>query len=387
MSDTAHRFSPAQVTYLDFVRFLAAEIVLIGHASHLFLPLPVFRGGALECVGVVLFFLLSGLLITHSTQAHLRRPGYQPVHFLAARFGRIYTAYLPALVCVAVADRLLAASPAYPYAATDGPLSFLGNLFMLQEFPLFQILRRAGFGERPWYIEAYGTARPFWSVAVEWWIYLLFGFVAFALARGWRMTPARWLLVAVLAVVPAYHVLGGVGECLGLVWIVGMGVALALPTLRRALGTPARGIAVAAISAALLLGRAASGRFDPYQFQCDLFIAGILFGLFLALSRAGAARFGALHAAVRFGAGFSYSLYLIHYTVIIAVALFRGGDPAFDPTVFAVAIVLSNLSAIVFWFVFERHYHRVTRALTSRIDRHFPSASRESASQAHTAVP
>ncbi len=357
------RFSPAQIAYLDAVRFLAAEAVVIGHATHLLRPFRPLASGWLECSGVVVFFLLSGLLITGSTLVHMRSADYRLSHYLAARTCRIYAPYLPALALVAAADRALARLPGYPFAHADGPTQFFGNLFMLQEYPLFQILHRLGLPNQPWFIDDYGSARPFWTVAVEWWIYLLFGALAFLAVRRWRPRPAGVAAIAAVAIVPVLHLMGGSGRCMSLIWLLGLGTALMLswrgwtpPRLRRT------GRALTIGSAVLLVGRIAYAGFDPYDFQTDIFVAGLLFGPLMALSSRPASAF--IVPWAKFGAGYSYSLYLIHYTVLVAaMLLLPHGLPAL-----LLAILLANALSIGFWWLFERHYARMTKGVIAALD-------------------
>ncbi len=69
------RLAPVQVDYLNFIRAAAAQIVLIGHASGYFMA-GMERDGHLETFGVLVFFLLSGFLITSSVLQKLDRPEY-----------------------------------------------------------------------------------------------------------------------------------------------------------------------------------------------------------------------------------------------------------------------------------------------------------------------
>ena len=156
------KLAPCQIDYLNLVRALAAQIVLVGHSTAYFLA-GHDRGGRWETFGVLVFFLLSGFLIASSVQQKRDRADYRFGHYLIDRFCRIFAGYLPALVLVAVVDGLMRDLPAYPYAASSSPLQWLGNLVMLQEYPVFQILRRLGAPEQSWFIEAFGSGRPFWT--------------------------------------------------------------------------------------------------------------------------------------------------------------------------------------------------------------------------------
>lgn len=69
----------------------------------------------------------------------------------------------------------------------------------------------------------------------------------------------------------------------------------------------------------------------------------------------------------RFAADYSYSLYLLHYSFIVLMHAcgFLSGLPIVD---FVICFVACNALAVVFWFLFERHYRRVAGLLSGRRD-------------------
>ena len=64
-----------------------------------------------------------------------------------------------------------------------------------------------------------------------------------------------------------------------------------------------------------------------------------------------------LARSIRFAAGYSFSLFLIHFTIEKVIAAIWVGRPAWLGI--AVAIILSNLLSIAFAFATERHYRSV----------------------------
>ena len=77
----SHQFAvnPDLATALDFVRALSAQLVLLGHALFIFEVFPALKYPhvpALQRVGVVVFFILSGLLISHSAMLKAEREKY-----------------------------------------------------------------------------------------------------------------------------------------------------------------------------------------------------------------------------------------------------------------------------------------------------------------------
>jgi peptidoglycan/LPS O-acetylase OafA/YrhL len=95
-----------------------------------------------------------------------------------------------------------------------------------------------------------------------------------------------------------------------------------------------------------------------YELQFGLFMALLLFGLMFAFS--GLRRAGP-QTLVGFVAGYSYSLYLIHHSIVELLWVKRQ-DLIGSHAAFWGLIVVSNLAAIVFWWAFERHHRQMAKA-------------------------
>jgi peptidoglycan/LPS O-acetylase OafA/YrhL len=329
----------------------------------------------MEVCGVVIFFLLSGFLISLSVFQKHAEPTYDFRAFFIDRFCRIYAAYLPALIFIACLDRYIADSPLYsgPNTINDGNhfdlLTWIGNLFMLQDFPLFQVARRLGAQEHSWFFGPFGSAGSLWTISIEWWIYMLFGTLVFFILRARKPLSIKgWIVLALIAIEPAYHFVGGPDQCLTMLWCIGMAVSLfflALPKLAASWSiTPRRWQYICyGISAGSLLMLAAHTCANLYH-RHDANIAGLQFGVFIASAIFSLLfALGTLEAApkipakiIGFIASYSYSLYLTHLTVLWYLHIrFPGHEN--DNLFFWLSIALCNAIAIVFWWLFERHYH------------------------------
>ena len=62
----------------------------------------------------------------------------------------------------------------------------------------------------------------------------------------------------------------------------------------------------------------------------------------------------------------SYSLYLVHLSIIFYIYHFVPRS-AESPAYFAVTIVVANLAALAFWYLFERHYRTVNAAVLAAV--------------------
>ena len=168
--------SPGLSLYLDLVRFLAAVSVLLYHTWTILFPQLPFKWPGHEAV--VIFFVLSGYVITHATS----RPGVTLGLYLQHRAARILPVAICALLLAALITPLitpLIGTSSSFSEATPGPVDTLpfwratlaNLLFIAQSGSLF-------------ISPPFNT--PFWSLNYEVWYYLIFA--------AWLYSPARWRL-------------------------------------------------------------------------------------------------------------------------------------------------------------------------------------------------
>lgn len=379
------QLTSAQRVYLDFLRAAAAFAVLFGHASVAFL-----QGGALEKMNIQIgavpvFFLISGFLISLSVFQKRGSRQYGFGAYFIDRFCRIYCAYLPALVFAAIVDWLIVDAGTYSWKDHFNTETWAGNLLMLQDFPLFQIARRLGVPDNPWFVSSFGSAGPFWTISIEWWIYMLFGAVFFFCLRAEK--PLKlWqkMLIGFLAIEPAYHFVGGPDRCLTMLWVIGMGASLFflhLPRFAASWTITERQwrhlcltVCVAFLLALVAHGYAnryhqqAPGIYGPVdagitEFQSGFYLAVALFAILFACGTVySVPKF--LEKFMGFIAGYSYSLYLTHSTVFAYLGA-QATAPN-SPKSFWLALGAANVVAIFFWWFFERHYHALATYLKNR---------------------
>ncbi len=388
-SDPAFRLNEAQSVFFDYTRGLAALAVLIGHAAELFLRNNPLHSAGIQVGGVFVFFLLSGFLIAYSVFRRYDDPTYSFRHFFIDRFARIFTAFIPALLLVALADHYILSLPAPPPTESTRYIAglyenaewqhWLGNLFMLQDFPIFQVARLLHLDGGDWFIRSYGSSAPFWTVSIEWWLYMLFGMVVLLrLRRGQPFPLWQLAILGFVAIEPAYYFVGGVNNCLTLLWLIGMFACLGYkfwPLWCRKLGWEIGsrryilGLILAvlggllAMAIRLLAIKLDIGTIRFAELQFGLFMGLALFAFFLLMGCIShvSAWFKTIGT---FLANYSFSLYLTHYTVL--TYLYVKTPVSHAPATFWQAIIYSNLLAIVFWWLFERHYPKVGRWLKSR---------------------
>ncbi len=338
--------------YLDGVRVVAAFVVLLSHWAY-----PRFTDGVFIAIrdfnlgsdAVVVFFVLSGLVIAYALEEKDRTPGVYAFN----RLTRIYSVALPAVVLTLLFDAL---GQRLDPAAYDG--------WWYHVAPAYETLASAlSFtGEWGWSSFRVGTNGPYWSVTYEVWYYALFGLAMFS------RRPALVVPAIVLAVVAAPKVM-----LLMPVWLTGVvtyRVISRQPLLSTALGwtlaiaPPVAYVLCLAFGVPhLLLGRSATllgaVAIDAFGFSNE-FVWNALIGLLVALHFIGVATLAranplparAWARPVRWLAGGTFSLYLVHYP---ALQLFHAALPDMTPALrYAVLLTCVIATAYLFAALFER---------------------------------
>lgn len=361
-----HAMSEMASAYLDALRAAGANLVIAAHVLALYLGIrdPYSLGN----LGVAVFFLLSGFLIMQSMLNWLNKPEPRVPGFLADRVARIMTPYLPALVLIALLNLVLIATNHSQGGTNTGVLTFLGNLLMLQDHAVFQGLDFAGI-DLSWRIRSYNSAEPFWTVAIEMWIYVSMGLFFFCLLKREKIDrPLGLTLAAVALPVFIWNAAAGGGKSLSLIWLLGA-IAGYLFHLWRANGyANIRTVATAVtlFGTVALIGRTGKIGFVPYDFQTATLMAMVMFGLLgllMCVQRVPAV----LRGSVNFLASYSYSLYLIHNTVLIIVLEHVRTESAWAHV--AIAVIAAHGCAYLLYLTFERHYRVVGRWLRPKFER------------------
>lgn len=343
------RLSDGQSVFLDFVRGLSAFAVLLGHTLA-YIPNPPALGTfyPIQSYAVVIFFVLSGFLICLST---LSKPNYSYGAYLIDRFSRVYTAFLPAVFLVIIVDTLIGRMPPAGWSYE----SIISNLTLMMGIPF----DKAHYALP--HFQQIGTGRPFWTVAVEWWLYVAFGFMVFLP----RLRLGSGLIAIILTPIACLVVyVYGARESLALVWF--MSAAVAIPALRldkeacKRVG-PALLLFWGIIAFWKLMTLRAGAGVNFYDAQFMYFSTAVIFSLLLCVKA-----FDWLEKIMllirpfsRWLADISYSLYLTHYTLLIAFGTF------FDMSWFSafVFIILAMIFAWGFTVLFDRKYRKVANLL------------------------
>ena len=321
--------TPTVSAYLDIVRALAAFIVVLGHwRAFYFVDYgQVQAGNATSFVkalyastryghqAVMVFFVMSGFFISSSVLRSFGRQTWSWRDYAIDRGVRLYLVLIPGLFLGLVWDWLgmtffnsssIYSAPLVPFgenvpANTLMPITFLGNLLFLQTR----------------FTQVFGSNGPLWSLFNEFWYYLLFPALIvtiLSLRRRAIVTTFGYLLLVAFTIwILGYQVLGFV------VWLAGCGVALALRYLRFA--DTSKGLrrlyvmfAVAVFFICLVANRT-SNLWLGSDLAVGLSFAFLMHAILQVQVPIGAAG----RKLAKTFAGFSYTLYVLHFPLLLFI--------------------------------------------------------------------
>ena len=192
--------APGLSLYLELLRLLAATEVVLFHING-FALLGGHRAAwnAFGHEAVVVFFVLSGFVIAFAAQTREKTPKA----YLISRLTRIYSVAVPCLLATLLFDRIGQAlmPQLYEGLVTDGSALVrlvLGSLFLNESWTLSAQMF---------------SNTPYWSIAYEFWYYMIFAGLFYF--RGWM----RVMLTALACLVAGYKIL-----LLFPIWALGWGV-------------------------------------------------------------------------------------------------------------------------------------------------------------------
>jgi peptidoglycan/LPS O-acetylase OafA/YrhL len=280
------------------------------------------------------------------------------------------TPFVPVLLIIALLNATVIHTHWSLEGLSTGFVALLGNLLLLFDYPLFQLLDIAHV-DVWWRIRPYNTAEPFWTVAIEFWIYIAASLLVFGVLLRERIRPSYlWALALVSVPVVIWNAADGAGKSLSLVWIVG-GMAgflvVAMGADSKAARSRTLAICLLLFGAAALAARIVKVGFDPYDLQTAFLMIVMFFAIFLRLNQA--ATVWSLPATLaKFFASYSYSLYLVHNTVLVIVFENTAGLP--KAWSIGIGVVLAHAAALAIYHSFEKHHRAVGTYLRPIFARH-----------------
>jgi peptidoglycan/LPS O-acetylase OafA/YrhL len=320
---------------LDLLRGTAALMVVLEHwrdflfvdyptiATHRLLYAPAYALCAAGHQAVVIFFVLSGYLVGGSVIRMSKHGSWSWPTYLVHRLTRLWIVLLPGLLLCLLWDmigiRSGLAAGLYGGAGTNhmtpnvtvllGLKTFLGNVFFLQTIR----------------VHTFGSDGALWSLANEFWYYILFPLGLLALLPRIRLSvrTACLLLFALT------------------VWFLPRGILVEFPiwlggTLLCIVPVPALSKGVRWLTAGIYLplpfwlARQKVVAFSDLTSDSLLAAATCLL-LWVLLSAREEARLSLGHSIIRGLARFSYTLYVVHMPFLVLITALVVGDGRWYP--------------------------------------------------------
>jgi peptidoglycan/LPS O-acetylase OafA/YrhL len=312
--------------HLDLIRGLAAWVVMWNHSRTLFFvsyDQLASRSTALSLLyfitgfgheAVVVFFVLSGFLISSSVFTKQVSGKWTWHDYGIDRLSRLWVVLIPGLVLGLFWDRLgsylfgstgVYSHPLEGFGAVIvrdhlGAGTFFGNLFFLQTI----------------YFPEFGSNGPLWSLANEFWYYALFPLALFAWIAWKRGTFLTSCICAVSFIAVALFVGSPIAISFS-IWLMGTVLVFAYSKWRlKRTSSATHYMLASAFALCALLAFERTGHLN--DLRGDL-VMGAAFTAFLfgVLQMDIGARNLFYERAARVLAGFSYSLYVLHFPLLL----------------------------------------------------------------------
>lgn len=336
---------------MSCIRVMAALGVMFGH-NFRYCGLTVFREQDyfpfIQNIGVVLLFIIAGFFTAYAFDRARDGKRYGFVEFAVDKYIRLITTMLPAMLLVVAMDLVVKINRAnlYSFVNAFNVQTFLGNLFFLQDIPTAEAAL----------VTSFGSARTFWTLSVEWWIYLAAGYIALVVLpqiREKRVNALTAVGAAIICYPALCFLIGGRGNGLTFTFMGGM-LIYAMHNRQKRVSSTANLVGLLLSLEVFVIGGTQIK--EAYNLVFTLFcLLVVYFVAALGASipdRADGTQPRAFKI-MRFLADCTYPLYLVHYSVMEMLNRMWGSMMA-PVARFWLAVVISCALAVGLTITFER---------------------------------
>lgn len=369
--------------WLDLFRGLAALIVCISHIRSAFWVdygaiqvkawwhIPVYLITGFGHQSVIIFFVLSGFLVGGGVLAKGKIFSWSD--YFPARLIRLWLVLIPALIFTAICDFLtLNTLP----NAFDGVLSSLWNSGPSSP---------EGFGWRVFLanslflqtieVPVFGSNGPLWSLANEFWYYILFPLITCGLSFTGTFGLFKRGVLLLLALCIVFWLSLEITSYFS-IWLMGVACFLVIRKYPLKINIFFTLASVIFFFCFLFATKYFHGS-ERLVIVSDILV-GLCFSMLLICLNGYQApwrSYALLNIIIKKVSEFSYSLYLFHFPLVILLAASIIGTDQLQPNLVSVAILLGATGLCLFvawisWLIFERHNDCIRRA-AYRLIAHF----------------
>ncbi len=302
---------------------------------------------------VIVFFVLSGYLVGGAVIKDLISGNSEWLKYFVNRITRMWTVLIPALLLGVILDYItFAINPRTPGTENFTFQSFLGNIFFLQEIR----------------VPTFGTNVPLWSIAFEFWYYLLWPLIIFLIFYRY---PTMIKFIFSIILIYSVYLLAPRALLLFPIWVAGALIRLIKDS--RFLHKPVFII----FSYILFIGTLCYS--SVYRTMTGYYMLGLAVCLlFIEWQYAREYSFHPLiNKLAHFFSEFSFSLYAVHYFFIILLlnivnyylgipVMVRDAGIASWSVLFSFAL-LTYLWAFIFYWFTERHTYTLRSIILNKL--------------------
>jgi peptidoglycan/LPS O-acetylase OafA/YrhL len=355
--------------FLNFLRWLSALFVFIGHTRsilfydlnnatthlNLFWKIFYFLTG-FGYIAVIVFFVISGFLVSGSMikRYHNEKLSFKN-YLLFDRGIRIYIVLFPAMILTFIADKLgtlyfnesgiytnslYFASLKYDISSRLTLETFFGNILMLQES----------------YVTTYGSNSPLWSLAYEVWYYIFF--FCILLFLKYQIISKKIIVGFVISIF--IFILNFKIFLYFSIWLLGI-----LPWYITKKTNKL--YIILFFSLVILVGVVSRLHYIKVEFFSDILFAIVLVGLIFSVKNTNTSMI-LLKRTNQVLADFSFSLYLVHFPLLVlSVAMLNkyfAIDIQNNPSIDRLAIFLLIIFSIyIFSYIFASFTEKKTKII------------------------
>lgn len=353
-----------KLIWFDFLRGISAIVVVLGHlraiifkdfepTNSIFEKLFYFLTG-FGHQAVVIFFVLSGFFIIRSIENSRIKNRWNIKEYSLNRVSRLWIVLIPSLFMSLLLDNIglfyfsdsytyLGQIPSLPAINPSGKLGivdFFGNLFFLQTI----------------LTPTYGSNGALWSLANEFWYYVLFPLAYFALIKHYN------LITRIVLAILFFSLLYFVGSYIAIYFIVWLMGGITYWIIKKELFLQNFITLKLIVTLLLFFSVLALIRvgFMPSIFN-DFSLGGITALLLCMLSQLPMNTLF-LRKITTFFSEISYTLYLTHLTFAVFIATFfleaRINFSGIHFIYFALLFLIVFLYSFGMWFLFEKNTNK-----------------------------